>query len=484
MDISPTSERASLKGIPPTEQHAFPDLRANTENDNSTSEIDRMGHAEEIILPIKVPIHFNEGTGYAGTLPTSKNVTLWPGPRGGAFIWLSSGAEEQTSGGSYVQAKQKIKLHRLEFGVEDESRALYSCREATLQRANPAFGFFKKMFTSPRRTLIHPASTLSGLESQKRSDLSLLADFPFGPLGGRDPRPVIWNHLKGHVTEFDPKSLKCGEEHDVLKGSSRISRQPFYDAVSGKHLMIQRTDGIGSDSRYSQFRLLMLIPGLPRIATFMAPRGMSLNLLACDDVWAVCSAVFYDRRLFYLLNRTEGRLMAVYQSGVSGIKKFVQLATRNNGLELIVLMNDGALRKYLFPRISVEVARFDGAAGLLTSFPVAEFETVHDGPFDQIQALSTIAGFLGRNGHVLYKITDKFVTEETLSLGPQKLNEFSLFPMEESFCVAVMGIDPYAGRVTLNLLDGGDLELLAQIPMGHQQNALLSPLIYIPTRPI
>lgn len=486
MSISPTSERTILKGIPPSEQ-SFPELTSN----DLSSEIDRMSHAEEIVNPIKMPIQFNEGTGYAGTFPLSNDVSLWPGPRGGAFLWLSSSTGEQGSE-SYVQAKQKIKLHRLELQLpaksgefEDDSAALYTCREANLQRANPAFSFFKKMFTNPRRTLIHPSSTLSGLESQKRSDLTLLADFPFGALGGRDARPVIWNNFKGHVTEFDPKSLKSRDEHDVLKGASAVSRQPIHDASSGKFLVIQRTDGVGSDGRYSQFRLLMLVPNLPRIATFMAPRAMSLNLLACDQAWAVCSSVFYNRRLFYLVNRQEGRLMAVYQSDVSGIKRFVRLRSVSNdsALELVVLMKEGALRKYLFPRIAVEVARFDGAAGLLTSFPVAEFETVNDGPFDQIDPIST--GFLGRNGPLLHKLNEKFVTEQSLSLSPQRLADFSLFPMAQSglVCVAVIGVDPYMGRATMNLVDGCDLEVLAKVPLGMQQTQLtLSPLIYVPTR--
>ena len=99
--------------------------------------------------------------------------------------------------------------------------------------------------------------------------------------------------------------------------------------------MIRRTDVIGSDRRYSQYRLIALITNMPRIATFMAPRSMSLNLLASDATWIVCSAVFSERRLFYLINRQEGRLMAVYQSCVADIRRFIRLKTGSNSIELI-----------------------------------------------------------------------------------------------------------------------------------------------------
>lgn len=487
MDISPISERTSFKGIPPTE--SFNEINLSEGVEAISSEMERLSHSEEITNPLKVPIHFYEGTGYAGTFPMSSEQTLWPGPRGGAFIWLSSDyAEEQ--GGRYVQAKQKVKLHRLELQMiekigTEENAALYSCREASLQRANPTVGFFKKLFSSPRRTLIHPMSTLSGLETQKRSDLALLADFPFGALGGRDPRPVIWNNLRGNATEFDPKSLKSRGEQDLLMGGGAVSREPIYDPSSGCNLMIQRTDGVGSDSRYSQFRLIALIPGMPRIATFMAPRSISLNLLTGENTWAMCSAVFDDRRLFYLINRLEGRLMAVYQSCVAGIRKFLRLRSVHNAaaLELIVLLTDGSMRRYFFPRVAIEVARFDGAAGLLTAFPVTEFETVCDGPFDQVQAIRD--GFLARNGSILLKLNEKFGIDKTLTLSPHKLFDFSSFTMSRDgeCCVAVIGVDPYLGRVAMNIVDGGDLSPIAKIQLGMQQGHLsIAAPIYIPTR--
>ena len=489
MTMTPTSERTSSKGIPPAESYA--EVPLTGEEERISTEIDRLSHSEEILNPIKVPIHFSEGTGYAGTFPLSSDQRLWPGPRGGAFIWLSSGSAEEQSG-SYVQAKQKVKLHRLELQISskiglEEDVALYSCREASLQRVNPTLGFIKKMFINPRKALVHPVNTLSGLETQKRSDLALLADFPFGVLGGRDPRPVIWNNLRGKAMEFDPKSLKSRDEKDLLFGGSAVSREPIYDDVYESHLMIQRTDGIGSDSRYSQFRIVVLIPGMPRVATFMAPRSLSLNLLATYGEWMTCSAIFNDRRLFYVINRQEGRLMAVYQSCVVGIKKFVRLRSvlNESALELVALMEDGSMRKYLFPRLKVEVARFDGAAGLLTSFPVTEFETVNDGPFDQLQAIKS--GFIGRHGSILMKLNEKFVIESKISLSPQRLFDFALFQMSQDgqCCLAVMGTDPYLGRVALNIIDGGDLCQIAKIQLGMQQGSMgmVAP-IYIPTRVI
>ena len=404
----PTSERTSSKGIPPSE--SFNEVILGEEAQIS-SEIDRLSHSEEILNPIKVPIHFNEGTGYAGTFPLSTDQTLWPGPRGGAFIWLSSGSAEDESG-SYVQSKQKVKLHRLELQISEkmgmeEDLAFYSCREASLQRVNPTLGFFNKLFSNPRKALIHPVSTFSELEAQKRSDFALMADFPIGILGGRDPRPVIWNNLRGKAMEFDPKSLKSREEKNLLLGGNAVSREPIYDDVYGNYLMIQRTDGVGSDRRYSQYRIIALIPGMPSIATFMAPRSLSLTLFSSYNVWIICSAIFNDRRLFYLINRQEGRLMAVYQSSVAGIESFVRLKSVLNEavLELVALMADGSMRKYLFSRVFVEIARFDGAAGLLTTFPVAEYETVSDGPFDQVKVIKD--NFIGRIGSNLIKLNEK-----------------------------------------------------------------------------
>lgn len=485
----PTLERTSVKGIPPTE--SFNEVGLSEEGP-ILSEIDRLSHSEEILTPIKVPIHFTEGTGYAGTFPLSSDQTLWPGPRGGAFIWLSSGSTEEQSG-SYVQAKQIVKLHRLELqiteklGMEEEV-ALYSCREASLQRVNPTLGFFKKLFSNPRRALIHPVSILSGLEAQKRSDLALMADFPIGVLGGRDPRPVIWNNLRGQAMEFDPKSLKSREAKDLLMGGNAVSREPIYDEVYGNNLMIQRTDGVGSDSRYSQYRIIALIPGMPRIATFMAPRSLSLKLFASYSAWIICSAEFNDRRLFYLINRQEGRLMAVYQSSMAGIKSLVRLrsALNETTLEMVALMADGSMRKYLFSRVLVEIAKFDGAAGLLTTFPVAEYETVADGPFDQVQTIKE--GLVCRFGSSLMKMNEKFVIEKRISLSPQRLFDFSLFRMSRdgsNFCLAVIGSDPYLGRVALNIVDGGDFEVIAKIQLGMQQGemAMVAP-IYIPTRSI
>ena len=490
MDKTPTSERTSFKGIPPSEplrELSLSGLAA--EEERIVHEIDRLSHSEEIATPIKVPIHFIEGTGYAGTLPTSMEQYLWPGPRGGAFVWLSCGAEEE---GGYLQSKQKVKLHRLELQIsnkaidEEGAVALYNCREVQLQRSNPTFGFIKKLFSSPRRTLIHPIGTLSRLETQKRTNLGLLVDFPFGVLGGRDPRPVIWNYLTGKALEFDPKSLKPRDEQNLLqKGSDAVSTEPIYDESGGIYLMIQRTDGVGSDRRHSQYRLIALIPSMPRIATLMAPRSMSLNLLASDATWIVCSAVFSERRLFYLINRQEGRLMAVYQSCVADIRRFIRLKTGSNSIELIALISDGALRRYLFPGIPVQVAKFDGAAGLLTSFPVCEFETVSDGPFDQIHSISN-GGFIARQGTLIIKMTEKYSIDQTRDLSPQRLSDFALFPMSREgreVCVAVIGIDPYVGRVTMNLIDGGDMSIIAKIHLGRQESLIsIVPPIYIPTR--
>lgn len=456
------------------------------------TEMDRLSHSEEIVNPIKVPIHFYEGSGYAGALPSSNELQYWPGPCGGAFIWLScSGNETLTA--STIRSAQKVKLHRLELQIptrEEETIALYSCREANLHRANPTLSFFKKLFSDPRKTIIHPMNTLSGLEAQKRTDLGLLADFPFGALGGRDPRPVIWNNLRGKATEFDPKSLKSRGEQNLLQGGANgISREPFYDEYDKTFMMIQRTDGVGSDSRYSQYRLIVLIPNMPRLATFMAPRSLSMNLLAAESDWAVCSAVFYDRRLFYLVSKREGRLMAVYQSSVAGIKKFVSLnrsGDNTNKMELITLMSDGSLRKYSFLRIQVEVARFDGAAGLLTTFPIAEFETVSDGPFDQIQSIRN-RGYFGRIGSTLLRLTPKFSINQSRPLSPQCLTDFSMFPLtkDDQVCLCVLGIDPYSGRVAMNLVDGGEdeMNLIAKISLGIQNDQLnIVPPIYIPTK--
>lgn len=484
------AERASSKGIPPAESYSEFNLNLNGEGQIS-SEINRLSHSEEILTPIKVPIHFNEGTGYAGTFPSSTDQQLWPGPRGGAFIWISSGSAEDQSGIS-IKGKQRIKLHRLELQISEkmgieEDAALYSCREANLERVSPTLGFFKKLFSRLSKASIHPVDTLSGLEAQKRSDLALMADFPIGVLGGRDPRPVIWDNSGGIALEFDPKSLKSREQKDLLMGGNAVSREPIYDDVYGAHLMIQRTDGVGSDSRYSQYRIITLIPGMLRIATFMAPRSLSLNLFSSYSAWIICSGVFGDRRLFYMINRQEGRLMAVYQSSVAGIKSLVRLKSvvNESSLELIALMADGSMRKYLFSRVFVEIARFDGAAGLLTTFPVADFETVADGPFDQVQPGKE--GFICRSASVLIKLNEKFVDEKKVSLSPQRLFDFSRFRMtrEGNFCLIVIGTDPYLGRVALNIIDSGDFEQIAKIQLGMQQGQMsMAAPIYIPTRTI
>ena len=491
MDKTPQSERVSFKGIPPTETLQEISLSATAiQEERIVHEIERLGHSEEISAPIRVPIHFFEGSGYAGTFPTSLEQTLWPGPRGGAFLWASCGSEEDG------QSKQKVKLHRLELQIpatgsksigetNETAFALYSCKEVQLQGTNGTFGFVKRLFSDPRRTLVHPIGTFSGLETRKRSNLAILVDFPFGVLGGRDPRPVIWNSLTGKALEFDPKSLNPRAEQNLLRGgSSAVSKEPVYDQSSGIYLILQRTDGTGSDRRYSQYRLIALIPNMPRIATFMAPRSLSLNLICSNSNWIICSAVFSERRLFYLLNRQEGKLMAVYQSCEAGIKRFIRLSSLLNGamLELIALMSDGGMRKYLFPQIPIEIAKFDGAAGLLTSFPVCEFETVNDGPFDQIQ--STAYGFMSRQGSSILRLSEKYSLEQSLSLSPQRLNDFALFPMtrEGQVCVCVIGVDPYNGRVTMNLIDGADLSPMSQINLGGQKPFLLVPPIYVPTR--
>lgn len=494
MDISPTSERSSFKAIPLTE--SFGELQINSEGTRIlTSEFERLNHVDELTTPIKVSIHFQEGSGYAGTFPSSNDQTLWPGPRGGAFIWLSSSAEDR----GFVQNKQKVKLHRLEFCIaeksdigrgDEETVALYSCRGANLERTSPTVSFFNKIFTSPKRTLIHPSSTLNNLETQKRCDFTLLADFPFGALGGRDPRPVIWNASKGNAVEFDPKSLKIRGDLNLLAGGvNAVSREPVYDEVTGKLMLLQRREKKSTDRNYVQYRLIVLMTNFPSLATFMAPRSMSLNLLAADDTWLMCSPILADRRLFYLVNRLEGKLMAVYQSCSSKIRRFVRLKSLLNGntMELIVLMDDGGVRKYLMPRVSVEVARFDGAAGLLTSFPVAEFETINDGPFDQIYALPDNLGFIARTGSILLRLNQKFEPERTHSMAPLHLSDFSCFSMtrDGQVVISVMGCDPYLGRISMELIDGGDMTPMAKIPLGsHSTNLFFTPPIYIPTRNI
>lgn len=507
MNISPLSERTSAKGIPPAQpleelEMTSPLSRSQREEIESDR---RLNHSEEQVNPVRVPIHFCEGTGYAGALPTTNEPEMWPGPLGGAFIWLSCGGSEIATA-STIRSKQTVKLHRIELQIpsrEEETIALYSCRAVDLQRTNPTVSFIKSLFKDPRRTMIHPVDSLSGFEGQKRSDFGLMVDFPFGALGGRDPHPVIWNNLKGKAVDFDPKSLKSRNEQDLLRGgASAVGREPVYDATENIFVMIQRTDGIGSDSRYSQFRLIVLMPNFPRLATFMAPRSLSMSLLAIESDWMVCSAVHYDRRLFYLISKREGRLMAVYQSSVSGIKKFVSLAQSKppgDNLTLIALLSDGSLRKYLFTKISVEVARFDGAAGLLTVFPVVEFETVSDGPFDQVSlSVSSAAkfGYFARSGSTLLRLTPKFTIDQSLPLAPLQIpSDFSLFPLSRSGqqCLCVLGIDPYSHRVSMNLIDGGgccegedEMNLIAKIGLGIQTGPVeqfnLVPPIYIPTK--
>lgn len=499
MDKTPTSERSSVKTIPatvPFQELSF--SATETEESRTFHDLDRLNYSEEIVNPIKVPIIFSHGSGYAGTFPSSPDQSLWPGPRGGAFIWLSCSVKDE--GGGYMQSKQNVKLHRLELLIpsqlqeiseEERSIALYSCREIELQSSNPAFSFVKKLFNNPRSAIIHPIGTISGLESKKCSNLGLLVDFPFGVLGGRDPRPVIWNSLLGKAHEFDPKSLKSrGNDINLLKeGGKMVSKEPIYDSVLRNNLILQRIDGIGSDRRYSQYRLISLIPSTPRIATFMAPRSLSLNLIGSCVDWIVCSALLSERRLFYFINRKEGRLAAVYQTCSSEIKSFIRmrsLSNTNNTIELISLMKNGSLRRHLFPMIQVEMAKFDGAAGLLTSFPVCEFDTVSDGPYDQIQ--TTCDGFLARHGSLIMKLNTKYTVEQSKLLSPQKLNDFSLFQMtrEGQSCISIIGTDPYVGRVTMNLIDASDLSTISTINLGIHEGSsssfIISPSIYIPSR--
>ena len=144
--------------------------------------------------------------------------------------------------------------------------------------------------------------------------------------------------------------------------------------------------------------------------------------------WIVCSAVFSERRLFYLINRQEGELMAVYQSCVADIRRFIRLKTGSNSIELIALISDGALRRYLFPGIPVQVAKFDGAAGLLTSFPVCEFETCQ-WRYHLIKFIPFQMVDYGAARHFDCQNDWKYSIEQTRDLSPQRLSGFALFPM-------------------------------------------------------
>jgi hypothetical protein len=495
MDTTPAptptskSERISFKDF----SRNLDDIEVESDAE-SGGDLQTIDHLNITETPVRIPIHFYRGSGYAGTLPSSTTTLSWPGPRGGSFFWLSSddvGDADSTDNNEY----NGIKLNRLEIQIsksrEEDTTAHYSCRAFRVDRQIPVIKFFQKLLSDPRRSLVHPR------QMRRESNLRLFPSFPFGPLGGRDARPVVWNSVRGAVCEFDPKTLKSKGEHAVLDGEKgcEIGSEPVYDESTGRYLFLQRS-GWTFRGKYAQYRLLVLLPSLPRLLTFMAPKSLSLDLLAVENCWCVCSAQMSSdvgrksRRFFHVLNRPEGRLVAVYQSEASSTmhpKKFVSLRSCNNSLELIVLMVDGTVRKYFFPALSVQIARFDGAAGLLKDFPVAEFEGIgDDNNYDQVEAQR--AGFIGRMGSMIVALNDRFEVVASHSLAPQLSADFSLFPLAATSSktptsvISVLSTDPYTNRQQLNLIDASDLCPIAKIHLGEARKRPLSPLIFLPTK--
>lgn len=490
---TPTSERSSLRGIPPTEGL----LEGEGEDVNVI--VSAVG---EITTPIRKQIHFCGGSGYAGTFPTSENIALWPGPRGGAFIW--SGSSSEGFGGNqghHEDHDSRIFLHRLELKIPSENgnenisgesvKALYSCREVQMQKLNPAMGFLKRLFTAPKKTLIHPYQS-RGMIQGIPHNYCVLPDYPFGSLGGRDPRPVIWNGKTGQVVEFDPKSLKCRENQKIMRESGvvGISDVPVFDHSIGRYVVLVR---VSDHMKFSKYQVVALHPGMPIIATCMGPKAMSLNLLVMEKTWIICSPVHPDRRLFYLLDRQRGRLMAVYQSNHSHIKKFISVSASEDKILLMALMRDGSIRRYSFENVKTEVAKFDGAAGLMGTFPVADFETVSDGPFEQVEPIvdNLSGGFVARQESSITKLSAKWEVEVVKSVSPAILSDFSMFPMwnrgsgkdgDKDAMLVVMCTDPYKGKSTMLMYDVGDMAQVSKIAVDHEMSGYITPPIYIPTR--
>ncbi len=472
---SPLSEKTSLKSNTPTTLLEYSKTVPEVES------TERIPQISEIASPIKLPIVFSSESGWASEFPYAKQATSFPGPRGGSFLWMS--LDEETSIPS-ASAQQPAYLHRLELNLGSESVSLYSCRKISIKSSNPTINWFKKLFASPSNTAIHPQATMQHLRRQKAYSMCLLPNLPTGSLAvGRDPQPVIWmSNQQGQtaVIPFDFKHLNTKEIADWLEGKSghfdQVTSQPAYDYCTGKHLVLGRTSV--KNGKYSRFVAVLLAAGRPKIAAFMAPNNLNLNAFGVNDAWLATFAQEKDRLMIYLIARQRNCLAAVYQTSFMNIKQVIRVESMAslNAIKIVVLLKDGTIRRLLLGNLSKELARFEGSAGLLPTFPVAEFESVCDGPFEEVRWSGE--GFIARSQHSIFRLSPKFELESSYSQPRSQVTETLLLPIEDGVVCVTLERDLLTEAVSLVVIDVSDMKSIASICLPHQINSPTS-LIYL-----
>ena len=472
---SPLSEKTSLKATTPTT------LLEHSRTVPEVESTERTPETIEITTPVKLPIEFTSESGWAGEFPFAKQATSFPGPRGGSFLWMS--LDEETNIPS-ASAQQPAYLHRLELNLSAEPVALYSCRKISLKSSNPTLNWFKKLFSSPSNTAIHPQATMQQLRRQKAYSMCLLPDLPTGSLSvGRDPQPVIWlSNQQGQtaVIPFDSKHLQTKERADWLEGKSahfeQVTTKPIYDYCTGKHVVLGRTTW--KNGKYSRFMAVLLSAGRPKIAAFMAPHNLNLNCFGADDGWMVAFARERDRLMIYLIARQRNCLAAVYQTSAMAIKQVIRVESdpQMNSIKVVALLQDGSVKRLLLSNLSKELARFEGAAGLLPNFPVAEFESFCDGPFEEARWYGD--GFIARSRHSIFRLSPKFEIESSYSQPRSQVTDSLLLQIDAGVVCVTLERDLLTERVSVVVIDVSDMRSIATIQLPHQINSPTS-LLYL-----
>jgi hypothetical protein len=462
---SPLSEKTSLKASTATT------LLEHSKTVPEVESSERISQTIEITSPVKLAIDFTSESGWASEFPSAKHATSFPGPRGGSFLWMSL---EEEMGIPSVSTSQPAYLHRLELSLGAEPVALYSCRKISLKSSSPALNWFKKLIAAPSSTAIHPQATMQQLRRQKAFGMCLIPDLPTGPLAvGRDPQPVIWmSNQQGQTTviPFDSKHLQCKDRVDWLEGRSshfdQVTSKPIYDYCTGKPVVLGRTTL--TNGKYSRFVAVLLSAGRPKIAAFMAPRNLNLNCFGADDLWMVAFAAEKDRLMIYMIARQRNCLAAVYQTANLNITQVIRLESgmQSNSVKIVVLLQDGSVKRLLLSNLSKELARFEGSAGLLPTFPVAEFESVCDGPFEEVRWCGD--GFLARSQHSIFRLSSKFELESSYSQPRSQVTDSLLLQMDNGVVCVTLERDLLTEGVQLVIIDIADMKSIATIRLPHQ----------------
>lgn len=483
---SPLSEKTSLKTTPPT-----PLIGGQLEQSKTVSELEAtesVPRTVEITTPIRLSISYSSESGWASEFPPAKHQKSFPGPRGGSFLWMSLDEEASIPSAS---VQQPAYLHRLELNMspsghhEQAAVAMYSCKKVSIKSSNPTLGWFKRLFSTPSATVIHPQTAMQQLRRQKAFGMRLLPDLPTGPLQvGRDPQPVIWQSSPmsrtTSIVPFDPKHLSVKERADWIEGKSttfeQVTTQPVYDYCTDKYIVLTRTGQV--NGKYSRFMAILLYAGRPRIAAFMAPHNLDLNCFGADDSWLVTFAQIKDRLMIYLISRLRNCLVAAYQTSFMALKQIVRIDSSSTAkaIKILVLLQDGSLRRLVLPNLQRELARFEGSAGLLPTFPIAEFEGVSDGPFEEVRWLGEF--FVARSQHSVFRLSSKFDIESIYSQPRSDVNELLLLKIDDGAVCVIFERDLLTGAVELVVIDSADMKSIASIRLPHQVN-FPSSLLYL-----